>query len=509
MRKYYDPDDVRMADILAVEKHGIPSLLLMENAGMNAAHELMCTCPAGEKFLILAGPGNNGGDGFVAARYLLQAGKSISIITSAENDKYNGDAQHNLRTLLKINSSALSIKCSKAMDESEINHFSDNCDYVVDALLGTGTSGVPRGEVARLISLCNRNFHVMSLDIPSGINPKTGEIYSPCVNAEFTATFLALKTGMCISPAREKCGRIVVVDIGIEAESVLGSEDSITCFDKNDLSSLLPVLACDIHKGDRGGVLIFGGSVNYRGAPLLTGLGALRSGAGLVVLAIPDFMADSASVLLPEAILVPLKTVSNNICTEYLSDSIAPWINRCGAAAIGPGIGRNTELKAAVSWFWQNWEKPLLLDADALYFLAELRHELPFRQDTVITPHSGEAAHILESTSHAVNMQRVSSCLQLAKIAGVAVLKGRDTLVAKGKEMRMIVEGSPALAVPGSGDVLSGSISAMLASGMSAFDSATAGALAHAVVGSELEKVNGLRGTIAREIADALPNGLR
>ncbi len=505
MKRYYDPQDIRMADLIAVEKYGIPSLTLMENAGMNAAMELMSLCPTDGVFLILAGHGNNGGDGFVAARYLIQAGKTVHIITSAENENYKGDAHHNLDSLLHLNSSKCTVKFSKSMDDAEIIRLVDDCDFIADALLGTGTSGAPRGETARLISLCNKNGAVLSFDIPSGINPETGEVYSPCIKADVTVTFLAPKTGMLFPPANEMCGRVVVADIGIAADKVLTQKNSISSYDRNDLSLLLPPVDRNIHKGNRGGVLIFGGSWNYRGAPILAALGALRSGAGLVVLAIPDFMVDSASNLLPEAIFVPLKTINNNIAIDFFEDPLVPWLNKCRSVVFGPGIGRHDSLKYVTRWFWKNCDKPLLLDADALFFLSELQNELTPRADVVITPHSGEAATILKSTPAKVNAERLYSCRALTKNAGVVVLKGKDTLISSPEETCMVTEGSPALAVPGSGDVLSGSIGAFIASGMPILDAATAGVLAHATAGSKLEETRGLRGTLAREISDELP----
>ena len=506
MKRYFDPEDVRMADLLAVEKYGIPTLTLMENAGMNAAGELMRVCPACDKFLILAGHGNNGGDGFVAARHLLQAGKKVYVITSAETDKYKGDALQNLGTLLHGNYSNLTIKTSKEMSDNEIITLAENCDFIADALLGTGTSGAPRGEAARLINLCNNKGPIMAFDIPSGIDPKTGEVYTPCIKADITITFLVPKTGMLLSPANEMCGRIITGGIGIEACKVLDIKNCVASYDKTDLPMLLPHIGRDIHKGRRGAVLIFGGSWNYRGAPVLAALGALRSGAGLVVLAVPDYMVESASIVIPEAVFVPLKTINDNISADFFAEAVSPWIQKCGSVVFGPGIGRGPSLKKITAWFWQNCSKPLLLDADALYFVAALQNDLEYRPDVVITPHSGEAASILKTNADKINAERLYSCRELTKKAGVAVLKGKNTLIAShNAETRMATDGSPALAVPGSGDVLSGSIGAFLASGLSVFDAATAGVITHAAAGSALEEKYGLRGTLAREIADELP----
>jgi len=503
---YFDPDDVRAADKLAVEEYGIPSLTLMENAGRNAADEIIKAYPYCEKILILAGNGNNGGDGFVAARHILLAGKTVFIITSSGTDKYKGDAQHNLKLLLCADYPKLTIKTSESLSDDEISELADNSDLITDAVLGTGTSGAPRKEAGRLINLCRNRGPVVSLDIPSGINPRTGLVYSPCMKADMTVTFLAPKTGMLFSPAREMCGRIVVGDIGIKTDSVLGSKNYVTGYDKTDLPSILPAIESNIHKGKRGAVMIFGGSWNYRGAPVLAALGALRSGAGLVVLAVPDYIADSASTIIPEAVFVPLKTIDGCISPDYFKDAISEWIPKCKSVVFGPGIGRNPTMKQITAWFWKNCANPMLFDADALYFIADMHNDLEKRQDVVITPHSGEAAAILKITPDEVNWERLLSCRALTKKTGAAVLKGRDTIITASDGMsRVATEGSPALAVPGSGDVLSGSIGAFLASGLSVFDAATAGVIAHAAAGSKLGEKHGLRGTLARDIADELP----
>lgn len=280
---------------------------------------------------------------------------------------------------------------------------------------------------------------------------------------------------------------------------------NVSRYKRDKLEELVKSVPRDIHKGDRGGVLVVGGSWNYRGAPTLAALGALRAGAGFVVLAVPDFIADTASTLLPEAVFAPLRTTNNMIETVSLELCVSEWRKRCDSAVFGPGLGRDASVGSLTEWFWNNWNKPLLLDADALYFFSKPDYKLPLRADAVITPHSGEAAVILGVTAADINKARGIFAQQLAQKAGAAVLKGMNTIVAKAGENRIIDEGSPSLAVPGSGDVLSGAIGAFLASGMTPFDAATAGALLHAAAGSDIEARQGTRGALAREIADALP----
>lgn len=506
MIRYFDPEDIRQADILAVEKHGMASLKLMENAGTNAARKVLKRYPDALSFLIFAGPGNNGGDGFVAARSFLQKGLKVILILSSDTDRYKGDAKINLDALINLKDPNFTIKYSRNLSDREIIEEANRADCLIDALLGTGSCGTPRGEVGRLIGLCKSNRAVISFDIPSGIDPLTGSIYDPCVKADMTVTFLAAKKGMCFSPAYDMCGTVVIADIGISQDKVLDDSKSILSFIKEDISALLPPIPRNIHKGKRGGVLIAGGSVNYRGAPLLAGLGALRSGAGLVVLAVPDFMADGASLFLPEAIIVPLKTRGDTVLLDSLEQATEQWKNRCSTAVVGPGLGRNEGSELITGWFWKKWEKALLMDGDSLHFLSFEKYRPDFRPDAVITPHSGEAAALLGVTSEEINKNRIGSAVLMSQAAGTVLLKGMDTVVySKGKNITIIKEGSPVLAVPGSGDVLSGSAGALMASGIPIYNAVLLAAAAHAAAGSSIERKSGIRGILAREIADALP----
>lgn len=515
MQRFYKPEDIRQADITAVKRYGVPSLLLMENAGSGAVFEILREYPNAKRFVILAGPGNNGGDGFVAARYLLSAGMYVSVITSSCFDDYKNDAKHNLSLLLGITNSCFALFPSSCLSDDETAEKIREADVVIDALLGTGTSGAPRKETARLIKLLNfagKDKYIVSFDTPSGIDSLNGSIFDIdlCVRASLTLTFLAPKTGMCLYPASEMCGKIVTAGIGVQPELVLSEAPYLDTCTKDDIKNFIPALPRDIHKGRRGGVLVVGGSINYRGAPLLAALGALRTGAGLVVLAVPDFMIETASSFLPEAILVPLKTTCHHIEKETIVTSLSPWINRCNAAVFGPGIGQDASVLGCMEVFFDMWDKTLIVDADALRFMP--RAKIRKSNNLILTPHHGEAAAIMEMDMTAMNelsISRMNICKAISDTYGVCVLKGMDTLVAYGESMRVIKEGSPSLSVAGSGDVLSGTIGALSALGLSPYDAASAGALLHAAAGSHIESQRGISGILAREIADAVPSVLK
>ncbi len=500
------PSDVRSADMLAAERYMMPSIVLMENAGRAAADAAESLARGDGLFLILAGHGNNGGDGFAAARHLMLRGHDVVVIKTASDESYKGDAAANLKIIRALEGAALKIADSRSLADGEIALLCEKAAVAADALLGTGTTGAPRGEAARLIKLSSRMSNILAIDIPSGIDPESGECFEPCVRAAATVTLLAPKKGMAFSPALEACGKITTADIGVPAANVLPERPALSLCDESDIKKILPPVPGAIHKNARGSLLICAGSAAYRGAPLLAALGALRAGAGLVYLAVPDFMASEISASLPEAVILPLPSRCGAVVAGEAEKMIAEWAPKCRAAAIGPGMGRVEEAGALFEWFWENWREPLLIDADMLYFFAAARERLESRGDVLLTPHAGEAARILGVSPSQINASREKSARALTDKCGCALLKGRRTLIASSSgELRMISAGSPSLATAGSGDVLSGAAGALMAAGLPLTEAATAAALAHGAAGERLEKKKGPRGTLAREIADEIP----
>ncbi len=505
MQKYYFPADIRRADVIASEERSVPSVVLMENASKNASDEAFAMAEGNAPFVLLAGVGNNGGDAFAAARHLLIKGADVVVLKCAADEKYKGDAAVNLSVLRRIGCGRLRLLDTADMTDDEIAKLLDCAACIIDGLLGTGTSGAPRKEPARIISLLTGRNNILSLDIPSGTDPESGAVYEPCVKASATVTFLAPKFGMAFEPARSACGRISTADIGVPPYAVLPEEPAVTLLSREDMKAFMPALPRDIHKTERGNVLIIAGSSEYRGAPLLSARGALRAGAGLVFLAVPEFIAPFASEKLPEAIVIPLPVKDGEISVQEAKDMLSKAMEKCSAVAAGPGCGRSASVEELFVWLWQSCRLPMLLDADMLWFFARRKDTLAPRSDVLLTPHSAEAGRILGITASEVDMNRAASARALAEKTGSALLKGRNTLVFSNNGLMMINAGSPALAVPGSGDVLSGVIAAFIASGKSVADAAAAGALAHALAGEALEEKYGTRGALASEIADEIP----
>ncbi len=498
MKRYYASETLRKADRLAEETYSIPGVVLMENAGRGAAETILRHYPRAGKILILCGPGNNGGDGFVAARHLSVAGRSVQILSTLAPEGYKNDAATAANVAVKC---GLRILQSSTLEDEETSKMVRDADLVVDALLGTGSAGAPGGEVARLIFLCSSTTEIVSLDIPSGVDPDSGETAGPAIEASLTATFLTEKPGLAIAPGSLHAGEIEVCHIGISADRVLADEPFLLGYDRSDIPRLTPPVRRDAHKGDRGSLLIVGGCEHYRGAPVLAAMGALRAGCGLVALVVPDFLAGAASSLLPEVIFEPLPMES----ADALKERIASLMGRYNAAVVGPGIGRDESAARMTALFWRRWQKPLLVDADALFHLSYLAGDECFRrrEDAILTPHAGEAGRLLNKESSFVADRRLAACRELASRYGVALLKGPGTLISDAREERVVLEGSQALAVAGSGDVLSGAIGAFLAIGMPPLDAATLGALLHGKVGTDAQDAK--KALLAREIANYIP----
>lgn len=500
MQLCYASQTLRNADRLAEEKYSLPGIVLMENAGRGAAEIISRRYPDAGDILILCGPGNNGGDGFVVARHLSLAGRTPRIIATLRPGKYKDDAAIAAGVAVRC---GLEIFESQGIGDEKISEMIQASDLVIDALLGTGSAGAPRGEVARLLSLC-KGAKIVSLDIPSGLNPDTGEAAEGTAEASLTVTFLAAKPGLAVAPGSLHSGTVEICHIGISQEAVISDSPALTGYDRTDIPSLAPVVARNAHKGDRGALLIVGGCDRYRGAPVLAAMGALLAGCGLVTLAVPECAANAAAVLLPEAILEPLPSEGGSIRFEGMEERIAAAADRCDAAVLGPGIGRSESAAKITDFFWRSWRKPLLVDADALHHLSDLagNGDLPRRGDAVITPHAGEAAKLLNREPGFVTGKRLAACRELASRFSVALLKGSGTLLSDGSEARVIMEGSQALAVPGSGDALSGVVGALLAAGLPPLDAATLGALLHGKVGTDAQE----RGIplLARDIANAI-----
>lgn len=486
---WYANEKVRALDARLIES-GVSGLELMERVGRGIAGFILKQ-PLVHSALILAGAGNNGGDGFVVARLLMAHDWKVTVLLSHEAARSRGDAAVNLTRLVKLQ---VPVVESRPLGESALTELFASHDLVVDALLGTGAAGAPRAETARLIAAVNRcrsGRHVLAIDVPSGAEADES------IEAQWTCTVSGWKLPVATGHGAAQAGQTVLIPLDKNAAPLLGAPDALE-LEEDDVRSFLPRRRRDDHKGCRGGVLIIAGSKQYRGAALLAARGALRIGAGLVVLASVPEVQNALAVSLPEVIFEPLEDAGT------FETIMRKWRGRCTALLIGSGLDRDERARRLCRLAAQ-WQGPSLWDGDGLYWLAKDDIKLT---RCCLTPHEGEAATLLGG--QLFRRDRFEVACTLARRYGPVLLKGYRSLVARPEQTPWIVpRGDRTLSVPGSGDVLAGSCAALLALGMPAEKALSLGAWCHGAAGEALGCTIGQDGVLAHEVADRLPAVLK
>ena len=467
----------------------------MERAGEGLARVVSEHVPAG-RIAVVCGKGNNGGDGLVAARLLRQAGREVDVLLVWPAEWLSDDAKAELAKLPG--------PAAVAYDAGRLA----KAHGLVDALLGTGSTGAPKDPVAGVIEDLNAaRGRIIAADGPSGVDAGTGEVAGAAVRAVATAAFHAAKPGLWVRPGKAHAGTVHVIDIGIprgapgEADTGLITPEVLRAVPRRGAAST---------KFTSGTVVVVGGSRGLTGAPSLAALAAMRAGAGYVTVAAPGSLVLPFATRLLEAMFVGLPEDDGALSPEALQDAVGA-VAKADAVVLGPGLGRAEGTQALVRELVQRIDVPLVLDADALNALAgrleELRHR---RWPTVLTPHAGELGRLLEVESAEVERARLHHVRAAAgKAKALVVLKGDDTLVsAPSGRVAISPGGAPALATAGTGDVLSGVTGAMLAKGLSPAHAACAAVLLHLRAGQRAAEPHGPDGVIASDVVAALPSAL-
>jgi NAD(P)H-hydrate epimerase len=472
----YTADGMQKVDGTAIHGIGIPGGHLMERAGLAVATEILERYEP-EEAVVFAGKGNNGGDGFVIARELFDAGVEVTVFILAAPGEYRGDAKLNLDILAALGVDVRpAIGGDGALTEDSMM-LTEMADVVVDAVFGTGFTGVAKGPAAAAIELMNEApGAVVSVDIMSGVGASTGAVHGPAVDADLTVTLHAAKVGHFITPGGALSGEVVIAAIGIPA--LCDHDPDVWLLTDEAMGDLIVPKGSLDHKRSVGTVLVVGGSKGMEGAAHLAAFAALRGGAGLVHCALPD----GAGAQKPFAEVITVTVPGDDgqfglLARSALFDQAA----QLTAVALGPGLGRTDEAQLLARELL-GVDRPLLLDADGLYALGDRPELLAGRaQPTVLTPHEGELGRLLDRPAAEVAAQRLECARAAAQRASATVLlKGEATIVADPSGRSYVVPtGNPGLATPGSGDVLSGVIVAQLAKGLPATDAACLGAYLH------------------------------
>ncbi|HEV2820903.1 MAG TPA: NAD(P)H-hydrate dehydratase [Solirubrobacteraceae bacterium] len=500
-----DAQAMRDIDAWAIEQQGIASLELMERAGAGLARVVEEVAPDGP-VAVVCGKGNNGGDGLVAGRLLRETGREVRILLLAAPDELRGDAAENLRRLGIDPAGDLPqsvLDAAPAVEPFSSGRL-DGAAVIVDAILGTGTSGQPRGAAARAVEAVNASgAPVVAADGPSGADASTGEVEGPAVHATVTTTFAAAKPGLYVAPAKALAGRVEVVDIGIPPGAPVQPTSGL----------ITPAVVGEVPRRDAAGtkftsghVLVCGGSRGLTGAPTLAAQSAARAGAGYVTLLVPASLEAVFELKTLEIMIRAMSEEVGRLGAEAV-DTVLQATARGGALAMGPGLGRDGGAQRVAREVTRRAEVALVLDADGLNAYAGRVDELAVRAaPTVLTPHAGELGRMLGVESDAVSARRLYHAREAAQRSGaIVVLKGDDTIVADPEGWAAInALSAPALATAGTGDVLTGVVAAYLAKGVEPFSAACAAVLVHARAGQLAAAAHGPEAVMAGDVADQL-----
>jgi ADP-dependent NAD(P)H-hydrate dehydratase / NAD(P)H-hydrate epimerase len=508
------PEEMARVDRATMERGGISGLELMERAGEEVARagRGALSQVGGRRVGIWCGKGNNGGDGFVAARLLCEAGTDVTVFLLADPDLLQGDAAQNFLRL--ENTSAITIKIEQPADIDACRQGCAAFDVVIDAIFGTGFSGKVEGIFEKAVSeINNSGALVLSVDIPSGVSGLTGAVEGTAVRADKTVTFAAPKVGLVQFPGAAAAGVLEVVDIGIPQHLMDELPESrIYLMTEEDAQGKLPERARDAHKRKCGSVLVVGGSPGLTGAAALCAQAALRTGAGLVTLGVPEGLHDIMEVKLTEVMTRPLPQTDHRTISLEAAGVINELSAEFDALAIGPGLSTKGETPEAVREIVRAVRTPVVLDADGLN--AMVGHTPLFEERAgplVLTPHPGEMARLIDGNTAGVQSDRVAVTLEAAaKWGAVVVLKGAGTVTAEpGGSVWINSTGNPGMSTAGMGDVLTGCIAAFIAGGVDPFDAAALGVYYHGYAADLVSAMDGMIGMTAGDVIRHLPLALR
>ncbi len=537
-------EEMAELDRATIERRGVPSLTLMERAGKETARAIIAwwksagatarssrgagaeagadragrTGGAGRRsapplgpVLILCGRGNNGGDGFVVARCLKMAGFVVRALVAADEGSLSEDAGVNYEACAKLRIPVTFLPDPRAWGPgSEAAGAAGKAAFLVDALLGTGSKGPPRGAVAAAIDLaasCGKP--VVAIDVPSGVDASTGHVEIPAIRADLTVALAFPKLGLALEPGREHAGELQVVEIGIPTDLAQAARPSVVAATAAWARSLLPRRSSHAHKGSVGRVLVVGGSGGMMGAVALASESVLRVGAGYAVAAVPRSCVDALESRVGEVVKRGCpETYVRSLALASL-DAILAEAMRADVVAIGPGLSRDPESGALARELLERVEAPIVLDADGLNAF----EDQPLRRahgPLVITPHYGEASRLSQKPIVELSRDPVGWARSFAQGSGAIVcLKSVPMVtVAHGQTVVLNSTGNPGMASAGAGDVLTGTIAGLLAQGMDPIEGAAVGCFVHGLAGDIAARRFGRRGIIAGDIRDALPAAL-
>ncbi len=504
--------EMKEIDRITTEEYKIPASVLMENAGANVVMALNQEFASlfMRRVYVFCGQGNNGGDGFVVARHAKAEGAQVKVFFTGDVSKLTSESKMNFDILDKYGVEVTELKESSDIEKYQSDILSS--DIIVDALFGTGINKAVEGFFAKLIVFLNMTGkYIVSVDIPSGIDADTGDVKGVAIYADLTITFGLPKIGLAIYPGLEYVGKLVVADITFP-QQLLSEPRQNVLITRDIVVPLLPYRHPNANKGHFGPIFIIGGSPSLLGAVVLTGKAALKTGAGIVNIGLPESLCNTAKSRSDEIIVSAFKETADGCIAEANYDRIMEISGKAKVVAIGPGIGRNKETQSLVRKLVKTIKKPMVIDADGLNAIAEDKECLQkIYKDVILTPHIGEMSRLANIKMEDIIRDKIGVLRKFVNDYKVNVLlkDGRSILADADKNVYVNTTGNSGMATPGSGDVLTGVIAAFMAHGML---SAQAGIIAnyvHGLAGDILRGENGEEGIIAGDLAKALPRAIK
>jgi NAD(P)H-hydrate epimerase len=501
-------------DRRTINECGIPGIVLMENAGRGAAQAMAIHFPhlPAMRVAIVCGRGNNGGDGFVIARCLMARGTTVAVYLLSEADRVKGDAKVNLDAFIRSGGRVVQVSGSeqvKGKREEIVAH-----DLLVDAMFGTGLNSEISGFYAEVIDCLNGSGKpIVAVDIPSGLDPNTGRPLGACITATVTVTFGLPKLGQVIYPGLSHVGELDVIDIGIPASFVEEEGIKISIVKRKEIQA---ILACprppESHKGDYGHLIAIAGSVGKTGAAAMACESAMRVGAGLVTLGIPESLNTILETRLTETMTLPLPETGSQ---SFSLDALEPILSLTkgkSVAIIGPGISTTPETMDLIRTLVRSLPIPMVIDAEGITALSPPGEALrEAKSPVILTPHPGEMARLLGISTNEVQENR----LEVARKSSIdfgchVVLKGARTVISTpAGEVFINPTGNPGMASGGMGDILTGMIGGFICQGLNPRDAAIAGTYVHGLAGDVAASKKGERSLIATDLIEAIPTLLR
>lgn len=498
--------EMKKLDDMASNEFGISKEILMENAG-NAAFKVIereMGEISGKKFVIFAGTGNNGGDGFVLARILAGSCGIVTVFVIGEVSKIKEPARVNYERLLKIGVEVIELKHVNQVMEIALL----NCDAVIDAIFGIGLQRPIEGLYRNIVDEINRSGKtVFSLDIPSGINGDTGEVMGTAIKANYTVTFGLPKLGLFNYPGAFYAGKLYISNISFPKKLTENEEIKVQL----NIPSRLPERNLDAHKGDFGKALFISGSKSFLGAPYFSSYSFLKVGGGMSYLAAPQSIIYNILSNAKEVIALPQDETPEGTISYKNLEKLVDFSDKVDVVSMGQGISLNEATKKLFTELVKRIKKPIIIDGDGITIISENPNLLKKRKyPTIITPHVGEFSRLIKTPIDEIKKNRFNIIKEYAsKLNAIIVLKGSYSLISDGNYTYINTTGNPGMATAGSGDVLDGVIAFFVGIGLAPIDAARTGAFIHGLSGDIKSKSIGLDGLVSTDILEGLPQAIR